>query len=176
MARAGQQNMMGWLLLTLGVAGIGLGCLWPETNHLLENNQSLETLKTEVAALTTQQNNLREQIQRYEQEKQIPPDLIIRTFDENTRAQVLKEMLDKVVNIASNTQNAFISLEPLDDGKAAAAPPPPPAAPATPPTDPNAPPPPPPAPSLVTYTYNMAIRGSYNDIMRFLAALNDIMS
>jgi outer membrane murein-binding lipoprotein Lpp len=192
MAKTVNNNaMLGLLLVGLGLGGIGGLMVVPEISAMTTNQQKIEHLDTEVKALEAQQASLNQNIQRYEQENRIPKDLIIRTYEEATKAQVLKEMLDKIVGIASNSGNVFISLEPYETGDPVPAAPAataptngtattanatpaangtatPAAAPGTPEAAPAAPP----QPQLMTYGYTMALRGSYDDVLRFLGSLN----
>lgn len=187
--------------LGLGVGGIALliGVGLPQWDAFSAANSQISTTNDEIKALESQQINLNAQIALLEKNTDIPPGINIRTYNDQNREEVIKAMLDQVVNLATGTGNKFIALNPdTEDPLSNVTAPSPSAAPApaanttqtpaagatttdtpasangtatTNATDPNALPPPPP-PILSTFSYVLSIRGTYGSLQDFLRSLD----
>lgn len=177
------------------VVGVGL----PQYDAYNASNTELTTLKEEITSLEAQKVSLAAQIKILEQNTDIPSDIKVKTFTPATREQAIKQMLDQAVELASETGNVFISMAPVDvepytgtaeapakdgqegdssqgDNKDAANPD------QGESTDASADttgadgeskePPPPPAPTLSTFGCELAIRGTYDTIQKFLQAMS----
>jgi hypothetical protein len=143
------------------------------------------TLNEEMTSLKSQKETLTAQIALLERNTDIPPGVNIKTYTPENKAEVIKELLDQVVSLATGAGNKFISLKPAEvtplvappeekkeDDKTKAAD----ATPATGATDATKPegeaealPP----PLLNTFGYEMAVRGSYDTIHHFLKAMTE---
>jgi hypothetical protein len=161
----------------------------PQWDSWNASNNQVNALKEEIKNFTAQQDSLKAQVALLRQHTDVPLGVTIRTYNEGNREQIIKALLDHVVNLAMGAGNRFISLKPSD--AAPMIPPPAPSASAaktttttttstttaasattstsTSTTDANAeaeaavaPPP------LTTFGYDMAIRGSYDTLQRFL--------
>jgi len=183
-----EKNLVGIASIAVGGAIIMMVAM-PQWDSWNASNNQVNSLKEEIKNFTTQQESLNAQIALLKQHTDVPLGVTIRTYNEGNREQIIKALLDHVVNLAMGAGNRFISLKPSE--AAPMIPPPPPSA-ATAKTattttttsasttsttstttsttqDANAaaeaavaPPP------LTTFGYDMAIRGSYDTLQRFL--------
>jgi cytoskeletal protein RodZ len=186
------------MLVGLGMMAGGLALLigvgLPQWDAYSATNTQIAALNDEIKLMDSQKTSLNAQIALLEKNTDIPPDIHIRTYTEQSKDEVIKAMLDQLVNMATDTGNKFISLSP-DETAAPIVAPPPVADKAkdvkaqgnqaaqtasTPATgdaaagqsaDPNAPPEVPP-PILSTFGYNLSIRGTYDSLQRFLRSLD----
>ncbi|HEY9687619.1 MAG TPA: hypothetical protein V6C52_11645 [Coleofasciculaceae cyanobacterium] len=181
------------MLVGLGMMAGGLALLigvgLPQWDTYSATNTQIASLNDEIKLLDSQKTSLNAQIALLEKNTDIPSDIHIRTYTEQNQDEVIKAMLDQLVNMATDTGNKFISLNP--DDKAEPIMPPPPSADKdkakagsqaanTPvagdaasgqPADPNAPPAVPP-PLLSTFGYDLSIRGTYDSLQGFLRSLD----
>jgi hypothetical protein len=188
------------MLVGLGMMAGGLALLigvgLPQWDAYSATNTQIAALNDEIKLMDSQKTSLNAQIALLEKNTDIPPDIHIRTYTEQSKDEVIKAMLDQLVNMATDTGNKFISLSPDETAAPIVAPPP--AADkdkakdgkaqgnqATPtastsatgsaaadqPADPNAPPEVPP-PILSTFGYNLSIRGTYDTLQHFLRSLD----
>lgn len=199
----------------VGVVGIAGGLVLffllalPQWDSFSSKNTQVTALKDEVKNLETQKTTLDAQITLLERNTDIPPGITIRKYNEDTRAQIIKELLDKAVTLSTSVGNRFISLIPAE--VEAIITPPPPAATGTTPasvsttapgaatsttatatttpattgtttaattgtattatgqTDPASTLP---KPLLSSFGYDLAIRGTYDSLQRFLKTMD----
>lgn len=166
--------VMGWMFL--------LQPAWEETH---KSWTQMSQAGQEIKTLQTQQGAVQKEIQQMESQLAAPNSLHIRTYKEDIFEKSLKEMIDQIVALAADNGNELISLEPYQidsaadrakegntqnqrrnkkkKGPAAQAQAPT-TAEETANTNRYA--------ALMTYGYEMAIRGSYPDILKFLNSLN----
>jgi len=186
-----EKNLVGVATIAIGGAIIMMVAM-PQWDSWNASNNQVNALKEEIKNFTAQQDSLKAQVALLRQHTDVPLGVIIRTYNEGNREQIIKSLLDHVVNLAMGAGNRFISLKPSD--AAPMIPPPAPSAAAaktgtttttttstttaasattstTTSTTPDAnaeaeaavaPPP------LTTFGYDMAIRGSYDTLQRFL--------
>jgi hypothetical protein len=176
--------------LLIGYAMLGGGIIlfaflgWPQLDVLNTTNEQIHSLEQDFKDLSVQKESLQAQIKLLEKNTDIPPGIIIKTYTPLNKEQVIKEILDEVVGLATGAGNKFISLTPVeatpilqtpkaDDSKdksddkskstdksasdAASG-------------DENADALP--APLLTTFGYELAIRGTYDTIQNFLKAMD----
>jgi hypothetical protein len=104
----------------VGVAGIAGSLVLvflltlPQWDSFSSKNTQVTALKDEVKSLETQKTTLDAQITLLERNTDIPPGITIRKYNEETRAQIIKELLDKMVTLSTSAGNRFISLLPAD--------------------------------------------------------------
>jgi hypothetical protein len=174
-----EKTLIGVALLASGIALVVLAGL-PQWDLYNTQNSQVTILKTEKEALQTQKEALTLSVNTMEQNANIPLNLKIATYTDATREKMIKQLLDHVVSLSSQTGNTFISLMPTaeDDkaaseeeakeaekttatgteGKTAG-------------TDPTATETPKltaEEPVLNTFQYDLAVRGNYDTLQRFL--------
>ncbi len=191
-----EKTLVGVAMIAAGIAlvvAVGL----PQFDAYNASNTELTSLKDEITSLETQKTSLAAQIKILEKNTDIPSDIKVKTFTPDTREQMIKQMLDQAVGLASGTGNIFISLSPVEvapfpgtaeaaakDGQSGDA-----AqgenkdtansdqsesadasagAEASGADGESKEPPPPPAPTLSTFGYELAVRGTYDTIQKFL--------
>jgi|GEM_PF-1983797 len=196
-----EKNLVGIASIAIGGAIIMMVAM-PQWDSWNASNNQVNSLKEEIKNLTAQQNSLNAQVTLLRQHTDVPLGVTIRTYNEGNREQIIKSLLDHVVNLAMGAGNRFISLKPSDAVPMILSPPPlktaangyssTPAAATTTTTNTTttattttttstttsttpdvnaeaeaavAPPP------LTTFGYDMAIRGSYDTLQRFLRVM-----
>jgi hypothetical protein len=188
-----EKQLVGIAILAAGVYVVFSFGL-PQWDSFSANNTKSASLQSDLKAAEAERDNLNLQISLLQKNIDIPADIRVKTFTNDTEAQAAKELLDHVVNLATGAGNKFISLAPVTVQPFLAAPkaqgasdPNAPAGAATtpPPGDPNAAASPPPAgseeekavalakaqaslPPLVTKGYELTIRGTYSTLQGFL--------
>ena len=188
-----EKTLVGVVAIAGGMALFFLMGL-PQWDSFSSKNTQVSLLRDEVKNLETQKTTLDAQVTLLERNTDIPPGIMIRKYNEQTRAQIIKELIDKAVNLSTNAGNRFISLFPADVDAII-----PPAAPntagttvtkATATTSPTTPAtttttttttatggsdvqqPILPKPVLSTFGYDLAVRGTYDTLQRFLKTMD----
>lgn len=189
-----EKTLVGVAMIAAGIAlvvTIGL----PQFDAYNASNTELTSLKDEITSLETQKTTLAAQIKILEKNTDIPSDIKVKTFTLDTREQMIKQMLDQAIGLASVSGNVFISLSPVevdpfpgtaeasakdgqsgdaaqgenkdkansDQSESADA-----SADDSGSDGESKEPPPPPAPTLSTFGYELAVRGTYDTIQKFL--------
>lgn len=168
-----EKLMVGGMMITGGLALlIGLGL--PQFDAVNANLTQKGELETQIKGMEVQQQALHTEIDNLQKRNDLPKDIVIRQFTSQNREQIIKAMVDEIVNLAAHAGNKLISLEPHEVEPLF--PPPAPVDPKAAPvdataTDPNAAPAPPPQPLLEAFGYTMAVRGSYNQVQDFLKSM-----
>jgi hypothetical protein len=185
-----EKRLVGGVSIAASVAIMMLFAM-PQLDAWMAGNNQVNALKEEIKNLGAQQTALQSQISLLERNTDIPAGVTIRTYTEENREQIIKFMLDQVVSLAMGAGNRFISLKPSEVDPMIAPPPPPAKGAAgavatttttqtpssstttvpnttstsTTPgsTDASAP-----TPVLTTFGYDLAVRGSYDTLQRFL--------
>jgi hypothetical protein len=190
-----ERTLVGVALLMGGLSLFMLVGL-PQWDAFSASSGQVTALQEEIKGLEARKTALDAQVSLLMRNTDIPPGIAIRKYNEQNRASIIKELLDHVVNLATDSGNRFISLVP-----AAATPILPPAAPAsasgatankaagnsattasTPSTtaasagnttasgadQPDAALP---QPVLNTFGYDLAVRGTYDTLQRFLKSM-----
>lgn len=168
-----EKTLVGLMFLVGGAAIVGLVGL-PQWDTFSNNQSQATALNDEVKALESQKTTLTAEIAQLEKNSVLPPDIEVQIYTEKNREQIIKGMLDRVVNLATGAGNLFISLAPSDatsttapppdankDAKAAAT------TPAT--TDDAAQSGTPPI--LNQFNYQLAVRGTYTSVQNFLRTM-----
>lgn len=171
-----EQTLVGIMLLAGSAALIGTVGLnqWDAFNNA---QSQISSLTDEIKGLDAQKLTLNADIAEMEKNSSIPSDVEVLTYTEKNREQIIKGMLDKVVNLATGAGNLFISLAPSDVKDEPAPPPPPPTAKpaaatdATTTADGKPAEPEPVQPVLNTFDYDVSVRGTYGTIQAFLKAV-----
>ncbi|WP_373533211.1 hypothetical protein [Vampirovibrio sp.] len=178
--RQNEKTLVGAALVAGGIAiFVGLGL--PQFDAYTANTTQFNALSDELKNLQIEKDSLTGQIAILEKNTDIPPDIKVKTFTEDTREVVIKQMLDQVVGLATGAGNKFISLAPAEvdplisssatasaEGEPAADATNAPADAATPEEGAEGEPVAPPPPMLTTFGYQLAVRGTYNTIQSFL--------
>lgn len=172
-----EKTLIGVALLAGGL-GLFVAVGMPQFDAFSANNNTVTSLKDEMVSLKSQEESLNAQIAILERNTDIPSDIKIKTYTDGNREEIIKQLLDQVVGLATGAGNKFISLIPAEvDPLVAAAPVPEPEATQPPPDtdaatgEPAAPVVP--SPVLNTFGYQMAVRGTYDTIQKFLTAMAD---
>lgn len=198
MALKQREKMLVGLMMIAGGIGLLVGVALPKFDEFNNFNSQVASLNDEIKNLNVEKTSLDARIALLEKNTAPPPlGVEIRTFTPDNKDEIIKGMLDVVVNMATGAGNKFISLLPLAADASAGLPAPTPAtttnAPAgttntpaagttnAPPTgttatgttDPNAPPPPPPPPLFEPFQYELSVRGTYDTLQAFLRSLQD---
>src|SRR5262249_44905463 len=84
----------------------------PQWDAFTANNTKAASLKDDLKSTQSQKENLNLQISLLEQNIDIPSDILVKTFTDDTEAQANKEELDHFVNLATDAGNKFISRNP----------------------------------------------------------------
>src|SRR5688500_14346409 len=108
-----ERRLIGGAALAGGVAIVMLVAM-PQWDAFSASTNQVNTLKEDVKNLDQQKESLRSQIALLEKNTDIPPGIIIRTYTEDNREQLVKRLLDQVVTLATGAGNKFISLAPYD--------------------------------------------------------------
>jgi hypothetical protein len=161
------------VMLNVAIVGgilFGGGFLFvePASRGMFENMGKSQKLETELKELVAKEDVLKSDKSAYELKSRIPDDVIVKTFQPNTKEQVLKQMLDDVLQTSAQSGNEFVSLEPGKDEATATPPAPPPkkddsAATSSPLPD-N-------LPKLEFFNYELGIRGTYSNVVSLLSAI-----
>lgn len=177
-----EKKLVGIMMLVGGVAMItALGL--PQWDAFMANTSQSGSLNEEIKSLDAQKANLGSQIALMEKNTAVPPGLKIRTYTEENREQIIKEMLDGVLGMATTAGNKFISLKPLEEQAAEQAAPEatseqgtaqaPDGATADAAAQSQAAETAAPTATLSSFGYELSIRGTYNTIQGFLRALDE---
>lgn len=173
-----EKTLVGVALIA-GAIALVVSVALPQWDAFLASSGQITTLQQEIEGMNAQKTNLNAQIALLNRNTDIPADILIRTYNESNRAQIIKELLDNVVGLATEANNKFISLVPRE------------AEPVLPPpqkkdtkttgaqtaagaaTDPAKPEEAEvSAPILSTFGYDLAIRGTYQSVQAFLRAMD----
>lgn len=84
----------------------------PQLDTFNTNNTKSTSLKDELKSTEAQRDSLNLQISLLEKNIDIPANIQVKTFTNDTEEQAAKELLDHVVNLATGSGNKFISLNP----------------------------------------------------------------
>ncbi len=182
-----EKTLVGVALLAGGI-GLFVAVGMPQFDAYSTNNTQVTTLNEEITGLKTQKDNLTAQIALLERNTDIPPGVNIKTYTPENKEEVIKELLDQVVGLATGAGNKFISLKPAevtplvappeeqkedDKTKAAEAKAVTDPAAGTATTQPEGEAAALPPPLLNTFGYEMAVRGSYDTVHNFLKAMTE---
>jgi hypothetical protein len=173
---ARERLLVGFAVNAAVFIGLGYFLVLPAVNGVTESQAKIKTLQSELTTLKSQTTMVEADLTRLASAQSLPSDVVIRAFNGQTLEKNLKEMLDQVITLGTQTGNAFISLEPVKEEQASAAPPPPTKKPiiAVPGQTEAAEKVAPPSPEemLKVYPYKLAFRGRYEQVLRFLGVLN----
>lgn len=174
-----EKTLVGVALLVGGFALFMMVTL-PQWDAFSANSSQVAALQEEIKELEAQKTSLDAQVSLLTHNTDIPPGIAIRKYNEQNRAQIIKELLDRVVNLATDSGNRFISLAPSEttpilppasaSGKAASGSG---AAATAQPTDAgkgdstSLP-----SPVLNTFGYDLSVRGTYDTLQRFLKTMD----
>lgn len=173
-----EKTLIGFALLAGGIALVFVFGL-PQWDLYSQQTQQITGLKQEKEGLLTQKDALQSQISVLEQNTNIPLDLKVQTYTDQDREQMIKRLLDHIVNLSTKAGNKFISLGPTPADELAT--------PVAPPvsqeqdesasaqnnTSGEKEAPPVPAPLLNTFEYDLAVRGSYDTVQKFLKLVDN---
>ncbi len=178
-----EKILIGGVLLLGSIFGIGLYMIWPAIGSIQSNIGKIAAKEAEVAQMEVQITALNNDIKSYEKLQELPKGLKVRAFKPDTLQANIKGMVDQVVTLSTLSGNELISLEPFDAPEPLA--PPPKAEDAS---DKSGKTPPKKAakgeaqelevaeevtpPILETFGYQLTVRGSYDNIMGFIASMN----
>jgi cell division protein FtsB len=168
-----EKTLVGLLLLVGGAAIVALVGL-PQWDAFSNNQAQVTSLNDEIKVLDAQKTALNAEIAQLEKNSIIPEDIEVQVYTEKNREQLIKGILDRVVNLATDAGNIFISLAPLENKNAAPEPPAPaknertPAASAGNASEESDAPPP---PVLRQFSYELSVRGTYTSIQSFLRSM-----
>lgn len=108
-----EKKMVGAALVAGGLAiFVGLGL--PQFDAYTAGNTQLNTLIDEQKNLQLEKESLIGQIAILEKNTDIPPDIKVKTYTDDNREVVIKQMLNQVVELATGVGNQFISLSPTE--------------------------------------------------------------
>jgi len=189
--KSSEKKLVGIAMIAGGIALVfGLGL--PQMDTFNANTTKSTSLKADLEAAQADKLNLNLQISMLEKNIAIPRNIQIKTFSSDNEEEAAKELLDHVVNLATDSGNKFVGLSPAKvdpfltppkpkanstaTGIAASATPAPPAnATSTTATDSNSPQDASAQaslPLLITKGYELTIRGSYASLQAFLRAMD----
>jgi septal ring-binding cell division protein DamX len=117
-----EKNLVGIASIAVGGAIIMMVAM-PQWDGWNASNNQVNSLKEEIKNLATQQSSLEGQVAILRQHTDVPSNITIRTYNEENREQIIKSLLDHVVNLAVSAGNRFISLKPSDAAPMIAPPP-----------------------------------------------------
>lgn len=184
--KSSEKKLVGIAMAAGGIAlFVAMGL--PQWDVFTANTTKAGTLRDSLKSSQATKDNLTVQISLLEKNIDIPADIQVKTFTNDTEEQATKELLDHVINLATSVGNKFISLNPATvdpflapkpkakdkDGKEID--------PAAPPAagasdgenkaamqaaaEAN-------APALLTKGYELTVRGTYNTLQSFLRAMD----
>lgn len=166
-----EKTLIGLMLVVGGIALVALVGL-PQWDAFSSNQSQVTSINDEIKALEAQKTILNAEISQLEKNSAIPQDVEVHVYTEKNRERIIKGMLDRVVNLATQAGNLFISLAPLDDKSSVPVPPEPKEAkPAANAGSANEEVPTPPPPVLSQFSYELSIRGTYTSVQNFLRAM-----
>jgi hypothetical protein len=190
--KSSEKKLVGIAMIAGGIALVfGLGL--PQMDAFNANTTKSASLKADLEAAQADKLNLNLQIAMLEKNIAIPRNIQIKTFSSDNEEEAAKELLDHVVNLATDSGNKFVGLSPAKVDPFLT--PPKPKANSTATGAPASPTPaPPPAnatattatspdstqdasaqaslPLLITKGYELTIRGSYASLQAFLHAMD----
>jgi hypothetical protein len=108
-----EKILIGAALVAGGLA-IFLGLGRPQFDAYTANNTQLNTLIDELKNLQLEKDSLTGQIAILEKNTDIPLDINVKTYTDDNREVVIKQMLNQVVELATGVGNQFISLSPTE--------------------------------------------------------------
>ena len=179
-----EKTLVGLMLLSGGFALAILVGL-PQWEAFSNHQSKIAALNDELHSMETQKASLTADIEKLEKNSAIPSGIDVQVYTEKNREQIIKGMLNTVVNLATGAGNLFISLAPSETPPSTEAPPP--AVTSGPAsssgasasavsgnasasggdTEAKAPPP----PVLNRFSYDLSVRGSYQTLQGFLRAV-----
>lgn len=106
-----EKQLVGVALIAAGIYGV-ISFGLPQWDAFTTNNTKAASLKDDLKSTQSQKENLNLQIALLEKNIDIPSDIQVKTFTDDTEAQATKEVLDHVVNLATDAGNKLISLNP----------------------------------------------------------------
>lgn len=169
-----ETTLVGLMLIAGSVALVSLVGL-PKWDEFSTAQSQITALNDELKSMDARKNSLNAEIAQLEKNSIIPPDLEIETYTDKNREQIIKKMLDQIVNLATDAGNLFISLAPSDDKPASAPQPQTTAAKdgkqgaASSGNAEEAEGPPPPV--LNQFSYELSVRGTYASLQNFLKSV-----
>lgn len=168
-----EKNLIGIALIAGGIA-IMIGAGLPQWDAFIANGAKVGSLNDEIKSLASQKESLSAQIAVLEKNTDIPAGIEIKTYKPNAKEQAIKDMLDQLVAMATETGNRLIRLTPSEEVVAPAAKAgeknavangnPSAAANVSSGQKDNAPP----APQLDSFGYDLVVRGTYDTVQAFL--------
>jgi hypothetical protein len=185
-----ERTLIAYAGVALILLGGGFYLVLPKAQAIAAGIQHRDQLKTELAGLQAQRGSLQQAVQEYEARINMPKDIVIRSYEPEKLEKNLKEMLDQVLVMATESHNDLISLKPDATPSTTITPPTPAPASATPAAATASTPPTPatvdaqgqpvasaasvlgPPPNLAVYNYDLVVRGTYSGVLSFIAKLN----
>jgi len=106
-----EKQLVGIAILAAGIyVVISFGL--PQWDAFTTNNAKAASLRDDLKSTQSQKESLNLQIALLEKNIDIPSDIQVKTFTDDTEAQATKEVLDHVVNLATDAGNKLVSLNP----------------------------------------------------------------
>ena len=202
MAKSDREPLLVGVMLCIGsVVGLGLLLTMPAYDAWQQGQNQQQLLTTEVTGLNSETQVVEQDIVKLSNTPHLPKDITIRPSSASETRKNLKIMLDELIRTATGTGNQLISLLPGDGGNKAPVAPVKPVdtknaadkkadtkstdnktadtttqvanpVDATNQSGDTATAPAPVVPALQTYPYELAFRGSFDQILTFLSQLN----
>lgn len=159
------------LLLVGGYFGIFVFVM-PAIENVMTKHTKLAVTETEVTTLEAQIGSLQQQVKRMKVMKDLPENVVIRTYKRNELQASVKGFVDDVVKMATHHGNALTLLKPWNAPSVNGTAPKPVARKgkkgSEKPTAPS-----PPRLNIESRGYEVTLQGAYSQIIAFLMALND---
>lgn len=109
--KSSEKKLVGIAMAAGGIAlFVAMGL--PQWDVFTANTTKAGTLRDTLKSTQAMKDNLTVQVSLLEKNIDIPADIQVKTFTNDTEEQATKELLDHVINLATGVGNKFISLSP----------------------------------------------------------------